>query len=153
MITGRFGDTSGRPFVEGRLFLPRLGISGDVSFLLDTGADSSILMPGDARRLGVDFSRLSGSRDCVGIGGIASCFVEPALMVFNDPGVALYVYELDLDIMRDDPNIQDVHSLLGRDVLDQWRILYDPCHPKSPVLRITIRKAKHIINLRSAKPE
>jgi hypothetical protein len=31
MITGRFGDTSGRPFVEGRLFLPRLGISGDVS--------------------------------------------------------------------------------------------------------------------------
>jgi hypothetical protein len=36
MIEGRFGDTSGRPYIEGRLSLPRLGVVGDISFIFDT---------------------------------------------------------------------------------------------------------------------
>ena len=79
MITGRFGDTSGRPFIEARLYLPRLNLSGDVSFLLDTGADASILMPADARRLGVPFNQLEGDNECGGLGGTVHCFVERAL--------------------------------------------------------------------------
>jgi hypothetical protein len=46
-IAGRFGDTTGRPYLEGRLVLPRLGKRGDFSFLVDTGADYTYLMPGD----------------------------------------------------------------------------------------------------------
>jgi len=127
MINGRFGDTSGRPFFEGRLYLPRLNISGDVSFLLDTGADSSMLMPGDTKRLGITFSDLQGDTECVGVGGTVHYFVERALLVFSDPGKALYVYELpNLGIMPDDPQLDNVHSLLGRDVIDRWRITYDP---------------------------
>ena len=68
MLTGRFGGTTGRPYIEGRLFLPRLGIDGNISFLLDTGADSSILMPGDALRLKVPYDQLTGDSPAVGLG-------------------------------------------------------------------------------------
>ena len=44
MIQGRFGNTTGRPYVNGRLLLPRLRLSTNLS---DTGADVSVLMPVD----------------------------------------------------------------------------------------------------------
>jgi len=50
MITGRFEETSGRPVIEARLILPRLDIQGDVLLLMDTGADSSVIMRCDAAR-------------------------------------------------------------------------------------------------------
>lgn len=126
MIIGRFGDTSGRPFMEGRLILPRLNILGDVSFLMDTGADSSIVMPSDAKRIGVPYDMLQGDRVCGGIGGRVHSFVERAVLVFTNPQVRLYAYELEIDIMPDAPEIEEVPSLLGRDVIDRWRIVYDP---------------------------
>ena len=72
MITGRFEEATGRPFLEGRLILPRLNVQGEVSFLMDTGADSSVLMPGDAGRLSVPFDQLRGSRECEGVGGASA---------------------------------------------------------------------------------
>ncbi|MXZ46889.1 MAG: hypothetical protein F4Z08_07880 [Chloroflexi bacterium] len=45
MIEGRFGDTSGRPYVEGRVYFARFDLEGDISFLVDTGADASLLNP------------------------------------------------------------------------------------------------------------
>ncbi len=45
MLIGRFGHTSGRPYFEARVVLPHLNVAGNVSFLLDTGADKSLLMP------------------------------------------------------------------------------------------------------------
>ena len=43
MIVGKF-DARGRPYVKGELTLPRLGVSHDVNFLLDTGADSITIL-------------------------------------------------------------------------------------------------------------
>ena len=40
MLKGRFGDTSGRPYIEGHILLPRLKKRGNVSFVFDTGADT-----------------------------------------------------------------------------------------------------------------
>jgi hypothetical protein len=47
MIEGRFGNTSGAPFLEGRIILLRFGVRGLVSFLVDTGADATIITPLD----------------------------------------------------------------------------------------------------------
>ena len=149
MITGRFGDTSGRPFIEARLYLPRLNLSGDVSFLLDTGADASILMPADAKRLGLPFNQLEGDNECGGLGGTVHCFVERALLVFSDPKKALYAYELDIDIMHDDPQMEDVPSIVGRDVIDRWRITYDPSHSK---LQVVVRSADMTFDIKPAIP-
>ncbi len=42
MIIGEFDDR-GRPYVEGRVIIPRLNINEIVTFLLDTGADGTCL--------------------------------------------------------------------------------------------------------------
>lgn len=126
MLQGRFGDTTGRPYIEGRLLLTKTGTTSDVSFLVDTGADSSLLMPADALRMAVDFGALRGTGDSVGIGGAARTFLEEAALVFSEPGRWLYVYSIDLRIAAPSPDIMDMPSLLGRDVLDRWRMTYDP---------------------------
>jgi hypothetical protein len=41
MLSGRFDGISGRPYIDGRLSIPRLNLAADVSFLIDTGADSA----------------------------------------------------------------------------------------------------------------
>ena len=144
MLTGRFGGTTGRPYIEGRLFLPRLGIDGNISFLLDTGADSSILMPGDALRLKVPYDQLTGDSPAVGLGGEVHCYEENAVIAFSDPGRTVYAYQLDLDILPVDPTTMDFRSLLGRDILDRWRIVYDPSHH---LLQATVRTADYKVDI------
>ena len=130
MLTGRFGDTTQRPYIEGRLILPRLQIGTDITFCVDTGADVTVLMPTDGMRLGVDYARLSGDQESVGIGGISRNFIEDAIVLFTDPGRYLYAYELNLVVCPPAPEILDVPSLLGRDILNRWRMRYDPTRDK-----------------------
>lgn len=138
MLKGRFGDTSGRPYMEGRLYFPRLKIQGDISFLLDTGADSSMLMPADAIRIGIPFDQLEGDIEAAGIGGTVHCYPERAVLVFTEPNIAVHAYDIpELSIMQNDPTLLDLPSILGN-VLDQWRITYDP---QSTGLRARVRSA------------
>jgi len=126
MLRGRFGDTSGRPYVEGRLILPDLNIRGDISFLVDTGADVSRLHPNDGIRLKIDYGQLSGDAESVGTSGTTHDFTESAVVVFSEPKRFLYVYNITLRIAPVDPEIMNLPSILGRDILDQWRITYNP---------------------------
>ena len=126
MLRGRFGDTSGRPYIEGRLIFPNLKIRSDISFLVDTGADRSLLLPNDGMRIGIDYTKLTGDAESIGVGGVCHNFVEPALIVFSEPRRFLYVYSIDLVIAPPAPDIMDPPSLLGRDILNQWRMIYDP---------------------------
>ena len=126
MIEGRFGNTSGRPYVEGRIFFPRFGLRGDVSFLVDTGADASLLNPGDVVRFGVDFDLLRGHSESVGLGGSIRSFVEPVWVLFTNSASAVHVYHIDVAIAPVQTDAFDIPSLLGRDILDRWRMVYDP---------------------------
>lgn len=126
MLQGRFGNTSGQPFIEGRFYLPRLKIESDISFLVDTGADRTLLMPLDGKRINLDYDKLKGSKESVGIGGIANNYEEPAIVVFSEPGNRLFVYITKLMIASYGDEIRDIPSLLGRDILDRWRMIYDP---------------------------
>lgn len=126
MLRGRFGDTTGRPYLEGRLILPRLNVQGDISFLVDTGADRTVLMPVDAVRLGIDYRQLRGSHVTVGLGGMAHMFVEADAAVFLEGAATLHLYFVDIAIPSFTPEIADLPSLLGRDVLDRWRMHYNP---------------------------
>lgn len=128
MIAGRFGDTSGRPYVEGRLHFPRFDLTGSVSFLADTGADASLVSPGDAGRIGVDFGQLEGRTESVGLGGSVECYVERAWVVFTGGDGEVYVYALDIEIAPPSPDALALPSLLGRDILDRWRMVYDPSY-------------------------
>ena len=62
--------------MEGYVLLPRLGWNGNVSFILDTGADTSLLMPLDAQRMGVDYGLFENEISTLGIGGASENFAE-----------------------------------------------------------------------------
>src|SRR5579863_665812 len=97
MLTGRYGDTTGRPYIEGRLVIPRLNILADVSFIIDTGADCTVLMPLDGGRMGIDYGQLRNAVDSVGVGGLSRDFTEPAIVAFSD-GASIYAYSLIIRI-------------------------------------------------------
>ena len=142
---GRYGDTSGRPYLEGRLILPRIGIAGNISFLVDTGADASMIMPLDGKRLGIDYSQLQGDAVSFGLGGEIHSFLEDAILVFTEPGSALYLYNIEIDIPPPDPALpDDLPSLLGRDILDRWRMTYSPSRKN---LTFKVFEADDIIHL------
>ncbi len=82
-------------------------------------------MPGDARVLGIDYSRLAERTTALGVGGPTNDYMEPALAVFADEQ-RIYVYEIQLTIAEARPHLMTVPSLLGRNVLDRWSILYRP---------------------------
>ena len=105
-----------------------------------------MVMPSDAKRLGIPYDLLQGDRECGGIGGTIHNFVERAILVFSDPQVMLYGYDLEISIMPDDSEMEDVPSLLGRDVIDRWRVIYDP---QGVGLRVTVRSADTMINLKT----
>ena len=136
MITGFFSSI-GRPFILGTVILPRFGVSADVYFLLDTGADSSCLHSQDARNLAVPESSLGNESYLGGVGGTAVYYSEPALVTFDDYGPA-HIYEvsynIDLDLSYSDETLA-MPSLLGRDILDNWHIEYSR---KRNLLRCTI---------------
>ena len=127
MLRGRFGDTTGRPYLEGRLLIPQFNIDARISFLVDTGADSSLIAPADAREMGIDYTKLRKPTESLGMGGFALSHPVRGSLAFTDPGKFIYVYHLDaLDIAAPDPEIEEMPSLLGREILDRWRMTYDP---------------------------
>ncbi len=126
MLRGRFGDTSRRPFLEGKIYLPRLNIESNISFLVDTGADRTILMPDDTIRSGIDVSKLHGCEPVGGVGGTLTTFHEHALLVFSESKKNLYLYKLSVLIAPLGEPLAKTPSLLGRDILDRWRMTYSP---------------------------
>ena len=129
--------------------IPRLGLRGDLSFMVDTGADETYLMPGDALVLGLDHSLLTATSRAVGVGGETVDFSEPAVLVFEDRR-NLYVYGFDLTIADLNPHLLGVPSLLGRNILDHWNMRY---RPPTRYLRFEVVTADVIEPLRSTPPQ
>ncbi len=128
MLEGRFGESSGRPYISARLFFPRLGLAGDVSFIFDTGADNTLLMPADARTIGVDFAEFANHPpfNSFGIGGQVPTYPEPARVAFVDSN-GLRLYRYDTTVLIHHPTVEAMHvpSLLGRDIIDRWKTTYE----------------------------
>ena len=126
MIVGRFGDTSRRPYINGYVVIPSLGARSNVSFIVDTGADRCVLMPMDGALFGIDYSRLTNTSLSLGIGGLSKDYVEPAVIAFVEDNKTLHAFSIDLILSSPSPDIMTVPSLLGRNILDRWRITYWP---------------------------
>jgi hypothetical protein len=105
--------------MEGFVSIPRLKVRGFVSFCIDTGSDTSVLMPVDAEKLGIDFSTLINPSTSVGIGGDSRTFLDDAIVAFGG-GKTVYLYRIEMEIQpRTDYNAE-FPSLLGRDITDHW---------------------------------
>jgi hypothetical protein len=126
MLKGRIGDTSGRPYYSADLTIPDLKAGGPVSFLMDTGADCTVLMPADAKRLGVDHAKIMDRAESHGVGGKSLDYAIDAIITIIDPGVMAYAWQIKLRVMAPHPAIEQAPSLLGRDILKHWRLIYEP---------------------------
>lgn len=125
-LQGSYGPRE-EPYVKGWLTIPRLGfLSSQITFLVDTGADHTTLMPADGVYAGLDYSALGESVTTLGIGGLTHLFSERGIVIFEDSGVGLQCYEIDLRIVKPSPDLLSAPSLLGRDILSRWRMIYSP---------------------------
>jgi len=48
------------------------------------------------------------------------------MLVFDEPLVSFHIYVRDLAISMPDPDLDGLPSLLGRDILDNWAMSYNP---------------------------
>ena len=106
--------------------MPQYHIDARISFLVDTGADSSLIAPADARKMSIDYTKLALPVEGVGMGGVFLSHPVRGSLVFADNRF-MYLYHLDaLDIAAPQPAIEHMPFLLGREILDRWRMVYDP---------------------------
>ena len=123
MIDGGF-TADGRPYVEAEIILPRLGIAGRVYFLVDTGSDTTILHPYDGIDLGCPFDELVNPEEFTSAGGTHPYYMEPAIIRLDDDD-ATREFDLELSVAKPHPAVNDLDSLLGRDVLNRLRMDYE----------------------------
>ena len=124
MIAGRFTDDA-LPIIECTVFLPRFGLSGQVTFLLDTGSDTTILHPDAAADLDCPFDLLDNPAEFISAGGVLLYYTEPAVLSFNHVDGDTAEFAIDISIAKPDPITDSLDSLLGRDLLNQVRMEYD----------------------------
>jgi hypothetical protein len=136
MLEGRFARASGAPYIQAHVSFPRLRLRGFLWLLIDTGADVSVLMPRDSKRLNIDFHALRNSTESQGIGGIARAYQETAAISFYDRHY-IYSYNIRIEVAAQLAHNSSIPSLLGRDILGQWRVIVDKpeneirCVPKT----------------------
>lgn len=126
MIRGSFRAEGGRrrPFLTAHLTIPSQNLSGDVPFLVDTGADSTVLAPADAVFLRLDLARLPQGTPSIGVGGVTRTASTPATLTLD--GVA---YTLSLRVLipgrQQRQALSRIPSLLGRDILSRFALILE----------------------------
>lgn len=128
MISGRIDPFSWRPFLQAYVEIPSLDVRGFVDFLLDTGTDDTVLMPGDARRLKIDYKKIARTDTSIGSAGFTLDRIVRAVVIVPEEDVATYLYEIDLRLPEFDPKKPEMlkpPSLLGRDIMSRWRTTFD----------------------------
>lgn len=123
MIFGYFA-ADGLPYVQGRLIVPNLRFSGTVDFLIDTGSDTTILHPGDAIDLRFPFDMLANPVEVISVGGVQNYYSENGIIVFDGAGTSLEM-EVELFVAKPRPELEELDSLLGRDILNQFGMEYN----------------------------
>ena len=117
MIAGEFAR-DGSPYVNARVNLPRIGVVGNVNFLVDTGTDATIVRPFDAGNLHCPFDELSNPVVATSAGGQHTYYAEPAVVSFYD-GETRHDFRTNIQIGTSHPVTDALDSLLGRDVLNE----------------------------------
>ena len=133
------------PYVEAEVHLQEYDIAPtQVEFLVDTGADSTTLLPSDWNRMGIPALDAVGGdyrEDATGIGGGARYKTVRAIVRLRDedaPGGAwdMHVYADLIDESGDEDHDQ-LPSLLGRDILNKCRCVFDGVERTVTLERLT----------------
>ena len=74
--------------------------------------------------MGIDYGRFQKEETSLGIGGTSDNYIESAYLAFVGDEV-LFGYEIELRVCKPSKDLMTIPSLLGRDIIDQWRVTYD----------------------------
>jgi hypothetical protein len=110
------------PLIDAFLWLPATNTSIALQFLVDSGADMTVLHPQDSLRLlqtAADWSRVrdAGSVRLGGAGQNLPHYPVEASVVFEHENGALDRSDFTLHVANPSPQNNHLESLLGRDVL------------------------------------
>lgn len=102
-----------------------LGIAKEITLLLDTGAESTIISEGDAKEMDLDYSTLEKGPPALGIGGTAEIYiVRGAALSFVSDGWLIVKTMNRLELIKHNAKdsilqkaLESLPSLLGRDIL------------------------------------
>jgi hypothetical protein len=97
-----------------------------VSLVVDTGADRTLIAPVYYETQGVRYGQLPGRVDtCSGYGGIVEVkAVDTTLYLRHDDGRYVRL-TLEVEFGKPSPAFEGLPSVLGRDVLDLFRLVID----------------------------
>ena|SRR5437868_13064587 len=125
MLLGAFFDNRGRPTIEGRLSIFSLNVAADIPFLFDTGASTTVIMPADSIRLGINPKDPSYVPHAMHGIGSASGVTFKSLVAFEDDSGDLHAYRIPVTFVVPGTVRPDAPTLLGRDIINRWIVLLD----------------------------
>ena len=131
LVPVRIPGVAARPYMEVELLLEGTSSVFTVGFLIDTGADDTILHPGDLQRpdvppLTLPFADHPERRRVGGIGGSTDLIPVSARLFFQtDTGGGRLWQDCRVWVAQPNDTNQRLPSLLGRDLLQFFRLTVD----------------------------
>jgi len=134
VIRGWFASSTpfSMPLVRVALWLDGISFTWiDVNFVVDTGAAVTCLHPRGAAQVGIprtlliDPSRWTNVVHLSGVGGDVSYYPTPVWYRFRHADGTLQHIESTINVASWRPDNQTLPSLLGRDILSQFRVTLD----------------------------
>ncbi|MGQ9723287.1 MAG: aspartyl protease family protein [Candidatus Jordarchaeum sp.] len=110
------------------------GINETIQFLVDTGASRTTICDKDSLRLGIDFNKLERlSEGMLGIGGLVDAYaMKNVKLTFRRENGKSHVESMErIYVLRhaiQDERIMRIPSILGRDILNKYALVYDKRH-------------------------
>ena len=106
-------DEYHRPYIPIYISIPNKDIEGIKPFLVNTGADHTILSGPDARDLGIDYRPLPDGKGVVSVGRARTKVLHEDIYLIFHADSGLHQERLDrIEIL-----LRDIPSLLGRDII------------------------------------
>lgn len=130
MCFGRYDPETNKPLMAGTVMVPRVDIGQQIEFIIDTGADGTVIGGPDAIHMGLTPSEVGDDVDFVedesiGIGGKTKTLTveEPLMLAFEEYSEKLDKYSLHIEFTSKIEIVPACSmSLLGRDILDRFDV-------------------------------
>ena len=142
IISGFFRE--GCAFIQVHLVSSKLFLDQPINFLVDTGASRTVISDRDALFLMIDYKKLrKNSEKLSGIGGSVETYtLDDTILIFKtDTGqleIKLPILFLNHDLVsmkeEDQIKVLRIPSLLGRDILNRFRLIYSEPENKLELL-------------------
>lgn len=113
------------------LSLPTFKLRRRLDLLIDTGATRTTILDNDAISMGISYDKLTRSKQSLlGLGGLVETYIaKNAKLHFRAQDDSEQIEDLrELLIVRHthpDANIMRIPSVLGREILNKYRLIYD----------------------------